>query len=688
VRREIQGLRAVAVLLVVLFHLWPGRLPGGYIGVDVFFVISGFLITSLLLREVDRSGSVSLTRFWARRLRRLLPASYLVLVVSAAAVLLLEPRLVWHQFFGEILAAGLYVENWALAFNSVNYLAAQNTPSPAQHYWTLSAEEQFYLVWPLLVLLALWLAARWSRRKLPAVFAVLAVGTTASLGYSLWITAHDPAWAYFVTPARAWEFGAGALLAFAPTVSGRAALRSVVGWTALAALVASSLVFDAKTPMPGTAAILVVVASAAVIWVGDPAASWSHSRLLTLRPAEWLGDISYSIYLWHWPLIILLPAATGHPLTLLDRGSILMATIGLAALTKKWVEDPIRQARHFGLARSRTTFAYAAAAAVLLTVACVVPRTVVERDAEHAVEVAQQIAQHEPACFGAAAMVPQAKGCPNDDLDGVMVPTPDAAAKDDPPWSHCYWRAFKDPLVPCQFGKRSNRVPHVAVIGDSHARVLMATVDRLVEQGRITADMYVMGECAWSTAPVDMSREIGRTCAHWRSNLFPLLDRKATDYDLVLTTARLLTLRGSHETQVRGFSEAWSRVTSHGVPVAVVRDNPEVPKPAQNPNLCLAKVSVSQANASCAFTRAANLDPWYDALRVAQRRTPGTTWIDLTDRMCKELTCPVLIGGVDVYADGNHLTVTFARTLAPYLYSALVTDHLLPAQRPKSSQKS
>ncbi len=125
----------------------------------------------------------------------------------------------------------------------------------------------------------------------------------------------------------------------------------------------------------------------------------------------------------------------------------------------------------------------------------------------------------------------------------------------------------------------------MAVIGDSHARVLMATVDRLVEQGRITADMYVMGECAWSTAPVDTSREIGRTCAHWRSNLFPLLDRKATDYDLVLTTARLVTLHGSHATQVRGLSEAWRRVTSQGVPVAVVRDNPEVRYALAEPQL-------------------------------------------------------------------------------------------------------
>ena len=242
-RQEIQGLRAVAVLLVVLFHLWPNRVPGGYIGVDVFFVISGFLITSHILREVDRTGSVSLTQFWARRLRRLLPASYVVLAVSAVGVLLFVPRLVWQQFFGEILAAALYVENWALALDSVDYLAAENTPSPAQHYWTLSAEEQFYLVWPVLVLLGIWLA----RRRVSTsptgdhgggvrggVFVVLAAGVAASLAYSLWVTATNPALAYFVTPARAWEFGAGALLAFAPAAARHVCARPgavpSVGW--------------------------------------------------------------------------------------------------------------------------------------------------------------------------------------------------------------------------------------------------------------------------------------------------------------------------------------------------------------------------------------------------------------------------------------------------------------------------
>ena len=225
--REIQGLRAVAVLLVVLFHLWPGRVPGGYVGVDVFFVISGYLITSLLLREVDRSGTVRLREFWARRMRRLLPAAFLVLAVSALGVLALEPRLVWPQFFREILAAGLYVENWVLRHR------LGELPGRGEHPVAGAALLDALGGGAVLRRLA---AARAARPLvvLPPpggrgrILAVLAVAVGASLAYSLWITVHDPSAAYFVTPARAWEFGAGALLAFAPVARGRA--RSASPW--------------------------------------------------------------------------------------------------------------------------------------------------------------------------------------------------------------------------------------------------------------------------------------------------------------------------------------------------------------------------------------------------------------------------------------------------------------------------
>ena len=670
-RREIQGLRAVAVLLVVLFHLWPHRMPGGYIGVDVFFVISGFLITAHLLREVDRDGTVSLTQFWARRIRRLLPAAYVVLVVSAVGVLTLVPRLLWQQFFREILSAALYAENWTLALDSVNYLAAENQPSPAQHYWTLAAEEQFYLVWPLLVLLGLWGAARLARGRRIGVFGVLAVATLASLAYSLWVTAHDPAWAYFVTPARAWEFGAGALLAFAPAVAVRPVLRALTGWTALVVLLSCSFVFDAKTPMPGLAAVLVVVASMAVIHVGDPQLSWSHSRLLTRRPAPWVGDISYSVYLWHWPLVILLPYATSHPLTTLDKGSVLLATVGLAALTKTYVEDPVRQSRRLGPRRPVHTFAYAALGAVVLTFVCVTPRVAVAHEAAAAEKVARKITAGAPRCFGAAERDPLTKNCPNPALEDVLVPTPAAASEDWPAYTRCVRGLLSDPLVPCRFGTDEGRVPHLAVIGDSHARVLMSMVEKLVDEGLVTADMMVIGGCPWSSHPVGTTSVEGRRCATFRSRLAPLLARTARSYDAVLTTARTSTLRGTRTEQVQGLSEAIRTVTRLGVPVAVVRDNPGLLASSENPNLCLSRVEVRDAD-QCAFDREKALDARFDALSAAARSTPGAHLVDLTSYFCDRTRCPVVIGGVNVYVDSNHVSVTYARTLAPYLWRKLV----------------
>src|SRR4051812_16225328 len=281
-RPEIQGLRAVAVALVLVFHLWPDAVPGGYVGVDVFFVISGFLITSHLLREAEVSGKVRLAAFWARRARRLLPASLLVLAVSAAATAAVVPISRWDQFFGEIRASALYVQNLHLAGAAVDSLAANAPPSPVRHFWSLSTEEQFYAVWPLLVATAVALAGRGAspRRRRRAVALVLGAVVVAGLAWGIHVTATDPAAASFVTPARAWEFAAGGLLAVLAPVSARGdAWRAALGWTGAAAIGAAAFLYNSGTPFPGVAALLPVAGALAVLHAGAPSGRWALSRL-------------------------------------------------------------------------------------------------------------------------------------------------------------------------------------------------------------------------------------------------------------------------------------------------------------------------------------------------------------------------------------------------------------------------
>ncbi|MGH3322789.1 MAG: acyltransferase family protein, partial [Streptosporangiaceae bacterium] len=308
-RPEIQALRAVAVAAVLLFHLWPNRLTGGYVGVDVFFAISGFLITAHLLREVDATGRIRFAAFWARRARRLLPASLLVLAVSAGGTYLFVPQEKWQQFFSEIGASALYVQNWLLAHNAVDYLASENAPSVAQHFWTLSAEEQYYAVWPLLIAVVLLLARRRSTRvRRNSLLAVLVLLTAASLAYSVWETSTNPSVAYFITPTRIWEFGLGAIVAFVwPEPAGGVRLRVLMSWVGLGCIAVATIVFTADTVFPGYAAALPVVGALLVIVAGPVAHPAGTLWLARLRPVQFLGDVSYSVYLWHWPLIVLAP---------------------------------------------------------------------------------------------------------------------------------------------------------------------------------------------------------------------------------------------------------------------------------------------------------------------------------------------------------------------------------------------
>ncbi|MFI2620602.1 acyltransferase family protein [Streptomyces sp. NPDC018584] len=333
-RPDIQALRALAVGLVVFHHLWPTVLTGGFVGVDAFFVISGYLITAQLTHEINGTGRIRIADFYARRIRRLLPAALSVLACIVVAVYALVPRDRWSDYAHQVLASALYGQNWLLGAEPVD----PTRITAMAHYWSLSVEEQFYLLWPLFLLLLLRLRAPRAR-----LFGVAGLGLV-SLAWCVHLTEADPAAAFFVTPVRVWEFAIGAVLALVGTrlvlpraVAGAA---SLLGFTAL---VGSALHFTGLTPYPGTAALVPTVGTALVIAAGTGAQRQWHTALTSSRPVQLLGDISYSLYLWHWPLLILVPlAVSGGILDLPVRLGILVSALLLAYASKRVIEDPVR----------------------------------------------------------------------------------------------------------------------------------------------------------------------------------------------------------------------------------------------------------------------------------------------------------------------------------------------------------
>ncbi|MCL3839148.1 acyltransferase family protein [Aeromicrobium duanguangcaii] len=667
-RLEIQGLRALAALLVVIYHLWPGRLPGGYVGVDIFFVISGFLITSHLLREIDRDGRISFAQFWARRARRLLPAALSVIAVSGVATWLWVPQQYWSQFFREMIASAVYVENWLLADDSVDYLAQENIASPVQHYWTLSVEEQFYLVWPLLVTLGLWLAVRFGRDRRPMIAAVLAVVVAASLAHSLYLVAQGVPQAYFAATTRAWEFGAGALLAFSPGLLKRLpdVARSLVSWGALAFMVAAGLLFDEATPVPGLPIVALVAAVVLLIAAGSPGSALSPMPLLRRRSVQWTGDVSYALYLWHWPLIVLLPFVRGRENGPFALVGILVLTFVLAGLSTRLIEDPVRTSTFLKHARPRLTYGLTA----LAMTAVIVPSLMAIKSSERALqrdqEIAESIAEQAPACFGAASHDPE-KPCGNPELDRLQIPDPRSANGDRPPEGWCSQRPVGEAIKPCSGGDWADPdTLKVAIVGDSHARMMSSVLREWADDGKVAWDGYFQSGCVWTTAAPWRIKYVDE-CVDFKQQMSVIMAEKADQYDLVITTARADRLPGDADARTAGLLEAWSAATDRGVPVVALSD---IPLQTRNEvNACLEQTAQDR-QADCALDRSKTLvepDPFVTAAKAGDR----THAIDLRDVLCDERKCPAVIGGVTVYADSNHLTDTFVRTMAPIVWREL-----------------
>jgi peptidoglycan/LPS O-acetylase OafA/YrhL len=666
VRPEIQALRAFAVLVVVVYHLWPGRLTGGFVGVDVFFVISGFLITAHLLREAGE-GRLSLTAFWARRARRLLPAALTTIVVSGAIVIWCVPMSSWEQFFRELGAAGLYVENWALAADSVDYLAADNTASPVQHFWSLSAEEQFYLAWPVLILVGLLIARARGSAMRPIVVAILSTLTGVSLIWSVVQSATDPSVAYFSTFTRAWEFGAGGLLAvFAPSdpvapPRVRTAV-SALGWTMACAAV---VLYTSDIPFPSATAALPVVGTLGVIWAGSAGLRLTPTFVGRIRPVQFVGDISYSVYLWHWPLIVLLPyVLPGVTRTTAVNVGLLAAAIVLGWLSKRWIEDRVRTG---GLSRRRPALTLIATAGAMALVAAgagvgltAFDRQIVAEDAT----VTRYLEEGTP-CFGAAAHDP-AVPCDASAFDGLIIPSVATSRHD---FSVTTWRncaSQDEAVIECVLGVDGGE--RVALIGDSHAHQWLPALEDLATQEDWEIHLFVKGGCAFTTAV----RQGGSDeCPAWNSALAAELAAEPP-YRVVFTSQRaeinqnIVPVEGMTpaDTAVAGFEEAWAPLIARGTQVIGIHD---VPDSRRDTRACVAQHDDDPA--VCDMDAATSLRH-DDYLADAAAATPGVRVVDLTRFFCGDGTCPAVIGGVLVYRDSDHITRAMVRTLAPYLLAA------------------
>nr|WP_319437517.1 SGNH hydrolase domain-containing protein [Mycobacterium sp. RTGN5] len=695
-RPDIEGLRAVAVVAVVLFHAAVPGLGGGYVGVDVFFVISGFLITGLLWREVSGTGTVKLRSFYGARARRLLPASAAVGVVTMiAATFLLPPLQVPTVLYDGILSA-LYVSNYRFMLEGVNYFSAANylTPSPFLHYWSLGVEEQFYLVWAPLILGVAWLIrlvrrARKSRQS-PAAptqrpyLVTLAVVAVVSFGMSFVLTTVMPAAAFYSLPTRAWQLAVGGLVALTAGQWRRvpALPAGIAGWTGLAMILVACTWFSPTTPFPGTAAILPTVGTALVIGAGCAIPARGCGRLLGLRPVRAIGRISYSWYLWHWPVLVLAPLLMGQSLGLVARLTAALLSAGLAWLTLKFVENPLRfrpkirdsAGRSLGLGAVATAIAVCAGLALLQ----VVPTTV-GRGAPAApltliaapVPAGAGIHAYDTAVRQAVAQV-QAGLAASADLKAVpsnlVPPLANAAGEDKNVYLGGCMRDFLETGQPeCASGDTASATT-VALIGDSHAAMWNPAFQQLADERHWRLETLAKTGCPLLDLPISsplLHREYTE-CEQWRTEI---INRLRSEHPRLVV---LSMWRGYGSADwpsgFTSYDQVWldsltrmvHQLRASGTQVLVLGP---IPDPQSVVPVCLS-AHLDNATA-CEPKRSNAVNPAGIAAEAAAVKAGGGQYADLTDLFCTADRCPVIVDNTLVYFDWNHLTLEYSRALGP-----------------------
>jgi len=681
-RSDIEGLRAVAVIAVVFFHAGLPGVGGGYIGVDVFFVVSGFLITGLLWREASTTGAVGLATFYGARARRLLPAAVTVIVATCVASVVLLPPLQARSVIGDGIASALYAGNYRFAIQGTDYLTADAPPSPLQHYWSLGVEEQFYLLWPALIIGTAWLLARLARRTgvgasrsvVPYVL-VLGVLATVSFMVSLAWTDTWPSWAYFSLPTRAWELAVGGLIALTATawrhLPGPSA--AVVGWGGLALIVVTCTQIGEETPYPGTTALLPVLGTALVIGAGCATTELGVGRVLSKPAMRAIGRLSYSWYLWHWPVLLLAPALVGQPLGLAGRLAMVVVSFVLAILTLHLVENPVRFATSLTASAQRSLVAggvlTALAVAACLVLLMVSPVPVGQGTAAAPVAIgpaAPTVGAPPPMSVRDQVLAAVAKSAAGGPVPANLTPALNAIAKPDVFVNGCVlsWRDVAQP--DCVSGDAAAPTT-VALVGDSHAAMWQPALEPYAQERHWRLETMSKVLCPFLDLPTN-SPYLGRKfteCEQWRGSVMARLFKEKPQV-IVLDMSR----RYGADFGFTSYDQAWlDRLTlvvktlrRTGAKVLVAS---QVPDPHGTVPTC---VSAHMDNAiACAPSRADGLNDAGMAAESAATAAGGGQYMNLSELFCTAGRCPVIVGNTLVFRDDNHITTEYARVLAPLL---------------------
>jgi peptidoglycan/LPS O-acetylase OafA/YrhL len=706
-RPDIEGLRGIAVLTVVLFHAGLAGVAGGFVGVDVFFVISGFLITGLLLRERERTGRIAFLAFYARRARRLLPAAIVVLVATLVAAQNLVAPLDRPAVGLDGAAAALSIGNIRFALASGDYFANVASPSPFLHFWSLAVEEQFYLLWPALILLV----ARGvhARRRL-VIGLVGLVG--ASFAANLVLTDLAANWAFYSLPTRAWELGLGGLAAVAvgAGIVERAprGTLAALGWAGLAAIAVATLTFDSSLAWPGVAAVVPALGTAVLLAAGRR--RLGPSAVLSMAPLRFIGRISYSLYLVHWPVLVLAPFVFGGPLDDLGRAGL----VGLAGLlaVASWalIETPFRgplprlvsppgRTVSVGLATIAAVVVIAAAPAMAWGAGAVAtaPEPSGSLDSGDAAWP-DELAVADPS---SPAVDPTTRPTPTTaggDPNGSAPPTPSSTPRPSLPVDVAASGALPPDVQPALADARSDEerlradgclaferitVPPdctygvagaaftVALVGDSHASQWFPALERLARHEGWRVVTFVKVACPFIDMRVSntaLKREY-RECADFNEATLRRLADIRPDLTLVSMSRIAIHPMSPADDTVAAKGAAVGRMVGR-IPgrVAILVDTPYA---GRDVPACLSQHPSSVE--ACAIPRSVAFTDHLGGIESIAAKAAGAARIDLTKRICIGDPCSVVVNDRIVFRDIGHLTATFSRSLAPALDAALAT---------------